>query len=46
MKIFFSISVMKETSDLMEKSGDESPPSEAHGGGWEGLDTDGGESSP
>jgi len=36
-----SISVMRETSDLIEKCGDGSSPSEAHCGGWEGLGKDG-----
>ncbi|MBE0460472.1 MAG: hypothetical protein IBX60_02390 [Candidatus Aminicenantes bacterium] len=40
-----SISVMRETSDLIEKYGDGSSPSEAHCGGWEGLGKDGGEPS-
>ncbi|MEA2006523.1 MAG: hypothetical protein U9O50_09750 [Acidobacteriota bacterium] len=31
------------TSDLIEKCGDGSSPSEAHCGGWEGLGKDGGE---
>jgi hypothetical protein len=35
---------MMETSDLTEKCGTGSPPSKAHGGGWEGLGEDGGES--
>jgi len=37
------ISVMRETSDLIEKCGDGSSPSKAHCGGWEGLGKDGGE---
>jgi len=37
-----SISVMGETSDLIEKCSDGSSPSEAHCGGWEGLGKDGG----
>jgi len=37
------ISVVRETSGLMEKCGDGSSPSEAHGGGQEGLGRDGGE---
>jgi len=41
--VSFSISVMRETSDLIEKYGDGSSPSEAHCGGWEGLGKDGGE---
>jgi len=32
-----SISMMNETSDLMEKCGTDSLPSEAYGGGGEGL---------
>jgi len=36
-------SVMRETSNLIEKCGDGSSPSEAHCGGWEGLGKDGGE---
>ncbi|MEA2005427.1 MAG: hypothetical protein U9O50_04110 [Acidobacteriota bacterium] len=35
--------MMRETSDLIEKCGDGSSPSEAHCGGWEGLGKDGGE---
>jgi len=35
-----SISVMRETSDLIEKCGAGSSPSEAHCGGWEGLGKD------
>jgi len=34
--------MMRETSDLIEKCGDGSSPSEAHCGGWEGLGKDGG----
>jgi len=34
------ISVIRETSGLMEKCGGGSVPSEAHGGGWEGLGQD------
>ncbi len=34
---------MRETSDLIEKCGDDSSPSEAHCEGWEGLGEDGGE---
>jgi len=41
--VSFSISVMRETSDLIEKYGNGSSPSEAHCGGWEGLGKDGGE---
>jgi len=41
--IIISISVIRATSDLMEKCGDGSPPSEAHEGGREGLGKDGGE---
>jgi len=41
--VSISISVMRETSDLIEKCGDGSYPSEAHCGGWEGLGKDGGE---
>jgi len=36
---------MRETSDLTGKCSGGSPPSEAHGGGWEGPGWDGGESS-
>ncbi len=36
-----STSVMRETSDLIDEYGDGSSPSEAHGGGWEGLGKDG-----
>ncbi|MEA2005887.1 MAG: hypothetical protein U9O50_06465 [Acidobacteriota bacterium] len=32
--------MMRETSDLIEKCGDGSSPSEAHCGGWEGLGND------
>jgi len=42
-KVSISISVIRETSDLIEKYGDGSSPSEAHCGGWEGLGKDGGE---
>jgi hypothetical protein len=38
-----SISVLRETSDLIKKFGADSSPSEAHCGGWEGLGKDGGE---
>ncbi|MEA2005703.1 MAG: hypothetical protein U9O50_05535 [Acidobacteriota bacterium] len=38
--VSFSISVMRETSDLIEKYGDGSSLSEAHCGGWEGLGND------
>jgi len=41
--VSISISVMRETSDLIEKCGDGSSSSEAHCGGWEGLGKDGGE---
>jgi len=41
--VSISISVMRETSDLIEKCSDGSSPSEAHCGGWEGLGKDGGE---
>jgi len=34
---------MRETSDLIEKCGAGSSPSEAHCGGWEGPGKDGGE---
>jgi hypothetical protein len=34
---------MRETSYLTGKCSGGSPPSEAHGGGWEGLGWDGGE---
>ena len=40
LSVSVSISVMRETSDLMGKCGDGSPPSEAHEGGWEGLGKD------
>jgi len=36
------MSVMRETSDPIEKGGDGSSPSEAHCRGWEGLGKDGG----
>ncbi|MEA2004835.1 MAG: hypothetical protein U9O50_00985 [Acidobacteriota bacterium] len=35
--------MMRKTSDLIEKCGDGSSPSEAHCGGREGLGRDGGE---
>jgi len=35
--------MIRETSNLMEKCSAGSSPSEAHGGGWEGLGKDGGE---
>ena len=38
-----SISVVRETSNLIKESGTGSLPSEVHGGGWEGLGKDGGE---
>ncbi len=38
-----SISMMRETSDLIEVRGDGSSASEAHCAGWEGLGKDGGE---
>jgi len=41
--VSISISVIRETSDLIEECGDGSSPSEAHCGGWEGLGKDGGE---
>jgi len=41
--VSISISVMRETSDVIEKCGDGSSPSEAHCGGWEALGKDGGE---
>ncbi|MDH4220868.1 MAG: hypothetical protein OEZ52_13675 [Candidatus Aminicenantes bacterium] len=37
------IFVLMEISNLIEKCGAGSPPSEAHCGGWEGLGKDGGE---
>jgi len=40
--VSISISVMRETSDLIAKCGDGSSPSEAHCGGGEGLGKDGG----
>jgi len=45
MIVRISISVMRETSDLIEECGDDSSPSEAHCGGLEGLGKDGEESS-
>ncbi|MEA2004801.1 MAG: hypothetical protein U9O50_00815 [Acidobacteriota bacterium] len=41
--VCISISVMRETSDVIEKCGDGSSPFEAHCGGWEGFGRDGGE---
>ncbi|MEA2005591.1 MAG: hypothetical protein U9O50_04950 [Acidobacteriota bacterium] len=38
-----SIFVIRKTSDLIEKCGDGSSPSEAHCGGWGGLGKAGGE---
>jgi hypothetical protein len=37
---------MGETSDLIEKCDAGSSPSDAYGGGWEGLGKDGGEPAP
>ncbi|MDH4218654.1 MAG: hypothetical protein OEZ52_05520 [Candidatus Aminicenantes bacterium] len=44
-RVIISISVMRETSDLIEECGDDSSASEAHCGGWEGLGKNGGEPS-
>ncbi|MEA2005666.1 MAG: hypothetical protein U9O50_05335 [Acidobacteriota bacterium] len=40
MYVNISISVIRETFDLIEKCGDGFSPSEAHCGGWEGLGKD------
>jgi hypothetical protein len=41
-----SISMMKETSNSAKQCVDGSCPSEAYGGGWEGLGEDRGEPAP